>query len=81
VLELSPESAAAEEDVGTASLEAGRIDEAASHLERALELDPLRLSAATALETAYRKRGDAERADALARRMRQAMRGSPKIAR
>ena len=73
VLQLLPASAAGEEDVGTASLEAGQVDGAVAHLERALELDPLLLSAATALEAAYRQQGAPEKAAALQDRVRRAM--------
>jgi hypothetical protein len=57
VLQLMPDSAAGEEDVGIACLESGQVEKAAAHLERALELDPLQLSAATALQAVYRSRG------------------------
>jgi hypothetical protein len=70
VLRLVPDSAAAEEDVGVACLESGQADAAVAHLERAMTLDPLALSAATALEEAYRKQGREEAADSLAKRMR-----------
>ena len=73
VLQLAPNSATSEEDVGIASLESGQVDKAASHLERALELDPLQLSAATALQAVYRRQGDIEKAAALGDRMRRMM--------
>lgn len=73
VLQLVPDSAAAEEDAGVACLESGQVEKAASHLERALKLDPLLLSAATALQEVYRKQGDNEKAAALASQMRRAM--------
>jgi Flp pilus assembly protein TadD len=76
VLKLSPGNASAEEDVGTTLLEAGELDKAASHLQRALELDPLLLSAATALEAVYRKQGNEAKAASLNRQIRQAMRAS-----
>ncbi len=75
VLELTPNSASAEEDVGVASLEAGQTDQAAAHLERAMTLDPLLLSAATALQEVYKKQGHPKKAEALANRMRRAMGG------
>ena len=77
VLQLVPANATSEEDVGTAFLESGNFNQAASHLRRALELDPLLLSAATALQEAYRRQGDNEKAAALASDMRRAMRTSP----
>jgi hypothetical protein len=78
VLRLMPDSATSEEDVGLAYLQSGEIGKAASHLERALELDPLLLSAGTALQEVYRRQGHSEKADALAERMRRAMLNLPK---
>jgi predicted CXXCH cytochrome family protein len=66
VLELEPGRSGNEEDVGVACFEAGNVNCAAAHLERALQLDPLRLSAADALQEVYRKQGDSKRAAALA---------------
>jgi Tfp pilus assembly protein PilF len=77
VLQLVPDNAASEEDVGVASLESGQLEKAASHLERALELDPLQLSAATALQAVYRKRGENAKAAALGDRIRRMMQSSP----
>lgn len=59
---------------GKEPLEALRFFER-EHLERAMTLDPLLLPAATALQEAYRKQDHKEKADALANRMRLAMRG------
>lgn len=73
VRQLLPNSATAEEDVGIASLESGQVDQAASHLERALALDPLLLSAASALQEVYRKHGDTEKAAALGDRVRRSL--------
>jgi hypothetical protein len=42
------------------------VDKAALHLERALQLDPLLITAATALEEVYRKQGTPQKAVALA---------------
>jgi len=77
VLHLLPANAVSEEDVGIACLESGQVEQAASHLSRALELDPLLLPAATALEDLYRRLGASEKADAVANRMQHAMRGAP----
>jgi hypothetical protein len=77
VLQLEPNSATSEEDVGVASLESGQVEKAAVHLERALELDPLQMSAATALQAVYRRQGDNEKADALGDRMRRMLQSSP----
>ncbi len=75
VLQLAPASATSEEDVGVSCLEAGRLDDAVLHLERALSLDPLSLTAATTLEEAYRKQGRPEESEALQNKIRLAMRG------
>ena len=40
-LQLTPESVAAERNVASAYLQAGDLDRAVSHLERALRIDPL----------------------------------------
>jgi tetratricopeptide (TPR) repeat protein len=77
VLQLAPNSATSEEDVGIASLESGQVEQAAAHLERALELDPLQLSAATALQAVYRRLGDNEKAAAVGERMRRIMQSPP----
>jgi hypothetical protein len=74
VLQLVPANANSEEDVGVACLESGQLEKAESHLTKALELDPLLLTAATALEELYRKQGDSEKADAVASRIGRAMR-------
>ena len=77
VLQLSPISAVNEKDVGMASLESGQFDRAGPHLERALELDPLLLSAATALQEVYKRQGNNEKAAALSEQMRRAMHPLP----
>ena len=74
VLKLMPDNAVSEEDVGIASMESGQAEKAAAHLERALDLDPLQLSAASALQAVYRKQGNNEKAAALRDRMRRTMR-------
>lgn len=74
-LDLTPASATSEEDVGVSCLEAGQLDDAVLHLERALSLDPLSLTVATALEEAYRKQGRPEKSEALQNKIRLAMRG------
>jgi hypothetical protein len=76
VLALTPDSATSEEDVGVACLEAGQTDNAVAHLQKAMASDPLLLTAATALEQAYRRQGHPDRAEALANRIRGEM-GSP----
>ena len=77
VLKLAPDSATNEEELGTALLRAGELQSAASHLERAVRLDPLLLSAGTALQEVYRTQGHDDQADALAERMRRTMLGLP----
>jgi hypothetical protein len=69
VLALDHDNARSEEDAGVVCLEAGQVDKAASHLERALQLDPLLITAATALEEVYRKQGAPEKAVNLAERI------------
>ncbi len=76
-LQLTPDNAATEAELGTACLQSGQIEKAASHLERAMRLDPLLISAGATLEDAYRKQGNDEKADALVDRMRRAMLNLP----
>jgi Flp pilus assembly protein TadD len=78
VLQLTPNNAASEEDVGAAFLASGQNENAASHLERAVQLDRLLLSAGTALQAVYRKQGNDNKADALAERMRRTMLNLPR---
>jgi hypothetical protein len=77
VLALAPGDATSEEDVGVSWLEAGQFEKAVSHLEQAIAADPLSLTAATALEQAYRTQGRQDRAEALANRIRREMSSSP----
>jgi tetratricopeptide (TPR) repeat protein len=77
VLQLVPDNATSEEDVGVSCLESGQLDQAALHLERALSIDPLSLTAATALEETYRKQGHEEKSESVRNKMRLAMRGRP----
>lgn len=77
VLQLTPGSAVAEQNVGMAWRAAGQLDQAALHLERCLEFDPLMLPAATALMEVYRQQGAADKSSALASRIRNAMSGAP----
>jgi len=73
VLELGPESAVNEENAGTAWMQAGQMDKAMDHLERAIQRDPLLLPVAQALMQAYRQQDDEDKAAALAERVRQAL--------
>jgi hypothetical protein len=75
VLKLAPDSATSEEDLGVAFLRSGQLENAASHLEQALKMDPLLLSAGTALREVYKQQGNSDKADALAERMRRTMLG------
>jgi len=77
-LKLAPDSATGEEELAVAWLRSGQLENAASQLERALKLDPLLLSAGTALQEVYRKQGNSTKADDLAERMRRAMLGLSK---
>ena len=62
-----------QENAGRAELACGDIAAAVKDLEKALELDPLALSAAEVLQAVYRKTGDYANQEALARRIRVAM--------
>jgi hypothetical protein len=77
VLELTPDDSGAEEDAGVACLEAGDVEGAASHLERSLRLDPLRLTAAEALREVYKRQGNDQKAAALRAPLETALRGGP----
>jgi tetratricopeptide (TPR) repeat protein len=77
VAQLLPDSASAQEDAGVACLESGQLEKAAAHLERALELDPLLLPAATSLQTVYQKQGASDKAEILGDQMRRAMSNAP----
>jgi hypothetical protein len=73
VLELGPDSAVGESDAGRAWMRAGNMDKAASHLERAISLDPLLLPAAEALMQIYQAQGDQDKATALSDHVREAL--------
>jgi hypothetical protein len=77
VLQLTPDNPISEQNVGMAWNAAGQLDQAAAHLERCLDLDPLLLPAATTLMNVYRQQGDAAKGSALAGRIRKAMNGAP----
>jgi hypothetical protein len=74
VVDLAPHEAGNEEALGIAYLESGQAEPAAAHLERAMELDPLLLSAATTLREVYRKQGRIEQADRLDNLLERALR-------
>lgn len=73
VIALNPTNASFQENSGRADLACGDIDAAEHHLERALDMDPLLLSAAGVLEDIYRKQGDAAKQAALTERIREAL--------
>ena len=73
VLELGRDSAVNEENAGTAWMQAGQMDKAMDHLERAIQRDPLLLPVAQALMQVYRQQDDEDKAAALAERVRQAL--------
>jgi photosynthetic reaction center cytochrome c subunit len=64
-LQLRPNSAAAETNAASAYLQAGNIDGAVAHLERAVALDPLHLDAVAPLIRLYKQQGHDVEADAL----------------
>ncbi len=73
ILQLGPDSAVNEMFAGRAYLQAGRLDKAVDHLERALKLDPLLLPAAETLVQIYRQQGDNDKVSVLADRVRDAL--------
>jgi Tfp pilus assembly protein PilF len=81
VLQLTLDNPISEQNVGLAWNAAGQSDKAAAHLERCLELDPLLLPAAATLMNVYHQQGDAAKESALAERIRQAMKVTPRPAR
>jgi hypothetical protein len=76
VLQLTPGDPIGEQNVGMAWNAAGQPDQAAAHLERCLDLDPLLLPAAATLMNVYRQQGDAAKESALADRIRKSMGGT-----
>ena len=71
---LDPSNPLNQENAGRAELGCGDVQLAVSHLEKAMELDPLLLSAAELLESIYGKTGETAKQAALAARVEQAMR-------
>jgi hypothetical protein len=61
----NPNSTTAQANLGSAYAATGRNELAKSHLERALDLDPMNLSAAEQLIGLYEKDGDTAKAEAL----------------
>jgi photosynthetic reaction center cytochrome c subunit len=79
-LQLAPESADAESNAASAYLQAGDVDSAVAHLERAVALDPLHLQAAAPLIEIYRQQGALAKATELSEKIKAAMASSDKIA-
>jgi photosynthetic reaction center cytochrome c subunit len=68
-LELNPNSAVEETNAAAAHQQAGDIDGTIAHLERAVAIDPLHLSAASELINLYRQQGSAKKANELSDRV------------
>jgi photosynthetic reaction center cytochrome c subunit len=72
-LQLRPDSATGETDAASAYLQAGDIDRAILHLERAVAIDPLDLSADAPLIELYKQQGNTAKADELSGAVRAVM--------
>jgi len=72
-LQLDPDSAPAETNAAAAYLQAGDADKAIAHLEHAVALDPLYLTADAPLINLYRQRGRLEKAAELSARVSAAL--------
>ena len=68
-IELNPDSAVEEANAAAAHQQAGDIDGTIAHLERAVAIDPLHLSAVSQLVNLYRQQGNANKADELSERV------------
>ncbi|HZQ19126.1 MAG TPA: c-type cytochrome [Terriglobales bacterium] len=64
-LQLNPNSVSGETNDASAYLQAGDVDEAIAHLERAVTLDPLDLTAVAPLIDLYKQKGNLSRANEL----------------
>jgi photosynthetic reaction center cytochrome c subunit len=71
-LQLEPDSVTGETDAASAYLQAGDVERATAHLERAVALDPLYLPADAPLIELYKRQGNAAKAEELARRVSEA---------
>jgi photosynthetic reaction center cytochrome c subunit len=76
-LELDPNSPLAEASAASPYVASGDATRAIAHLERALTLDPLYLSAASTLMSLYQKESNTAEADALAGKIKAAMDETP----
>jgi photosynthetic reaction center cytochrome c subunit len=74
-LQLNPDSAAGETNAASAYLQAGHIDRAITHLERAVAIDPLHLPADAPLIELYQQQGNTAKAAELSGAVRAAMDG------
>jgi photosynthetic reaction center cytochrome c subunit len=68
-LQLRPNSAVEETNSAAAHEQAGDIDGTIAHLERAVAIDPLHLSATSQLVSLYRQQGSTSKADELSERV------------
>ena len=74
-LQLNPNSATSETNAASPYAEAGDANNAVAHLERAVALDPLYLSAASSLIDLYRRQGKLAEASALSGKIQAAIHG------
>jgi photosynthetic reaction center cytochrome c subunit len=72
-IELNPDSAVEETNAAAAHQQAGDIDGTIAHLDRAVAIDPLHLSAVSQLVKLYRQQGNANKADELSERVAELM--------
>ncbi len=72
-LQLNPDSVAGETNAASAYLQAGDVNQAVAHLERALALDPLHLPAAAPLIELYKRQGNTAKAAELSGKLSAAM--------
>jgi len=68
-LQLNPDSATGETNTASAYLQAGDVEKAIGHLERAVSIDPLHLPAVMPLIDLYKRQGDAAKSAALSERV------------
>jgi hypothetical protein len=76
-LQLSPGSVGAETNAASAYLQAGDLDRAVAHLERAVAIDPLHLPADAPLIELYRQQGKSAKAAELSDKVSAAMDQKP----
>jgi photosynthetic reaction center cytochrome c subunit len=76
-LQLDPNSALAEARAAAPYMQEGNVDEAITHLQRAIALDPLNLSAARTLMDLYRKQGQSTEASELAAKIKAQLNSMP----